>query len=342
LEPKSFNPKNIAATPTKILGLAVVISFFFIWAYIKLRWPVIVIFLPMLYLFSLVNFSRGFWVWNGVYDTDQHKDYGDMIYYLGFASSLISLSFTLFGIGNGSNPDSFAANDSFATYMEKFGWGLILTGLSVILRIITIETAEKAEKNEAEKVEREGDHYARELEARLNFIESLERLGERLSGIIPTEMVNLLDEQKERINSFMTSYLSTIENLNNRTKQTLETLSSDSTLANSSTQLSTELEGLILNLKKYSTTIKNANETLKSSLVKTEVEGLGKNLEEYRINIKNEVEALKASQNKAAPTFEIAPTEHPTRSKYSWLFYTFIFSSLVLAGYIAHLLITNW
>lgn len=341
MELKSFNPKNIASTPTLILGLAVVISFFFIWAYIKLRWPVIVIFLPMLCLFSLVN-SRGFWAWNAVYDTDQHKDYGDMIYYLGFASSLISLSFTLFGLGSGSNPDSFAANDSFATYMEKFGWGLILTGLSVILRIITIETAEKAEKDEAEKVKREGDHYAKELQARLNFIESLECLGKRLTGIIPTEMVNLLDVQKARISSFMTSYLSTIENLNNRTKQTLETLSSDSSLANSSTQLSTELEGLILNLKKYSTTINNANETLKSSLVKTEVEGLGKNLEEYRITIKNEVEALKASQNKAAPTFEIAPTEHPTRSKYSWVFYTFIFSSLVLAGYIAHLLITNW
>ena len=136
------------------------------------------IFVPPLMLFLSVNVFKFDALWEN-YTAAQHKDYGDMIYYVGFFTSISTLGMTLTKMKPGSD---------FYSLMYKFGIGLLVTGFCVLLRIFTIETAEKIEEEiestEAIQEDDNAEHLDQlikaEIAARTMHLDTMKKYSDNL------------------------------------------------------------------------------------------------------------------------------------------------------------------
>lgn len=148
-----FKKSNFYNVPNYFVAFSLILIIFLIHG--EYRWglnPNLLYFPPLIF-FCLVNFSD--WFWNlhrpNMYQASQHKDYGDLIYYMGFLTSIASLGYAL-------HEFSSLGGSDFNKVMYRFGTGLLVTGSCILGRFITIETAERNEE----------DHEQREASAKAN------------------------------------------------------------------------------------------------------------------------------------------------------------------------------
>lgn len=184
-----FNQPNRVFLFLAILQLVIVIAVTnkYLASKLHLFWPIAI-------LFSLVNFYSVFTVSIETRkpDTEQIKDYADQIYFLGFFATLLTLGLSM------TMRESMGAN--FQEILNLFGWGLLTTGSSVLLRVLTYEHAEWIE------------HLLNEGET-----SSLEKFTNKLKtvsddfGRLSSELVEGIEPLNESVRILAESIKSTLE-----------------------------------------------------------------------------------------------------------------------------------
>ena len=165
------------------------------------------LFWPIAILFSLVNFYSKLTISieTGKPDTEQIKDYADQIYFLGFFATLLTLGLSM------TMRESMGAN--FQVILNLFGWGLLTTGSSVLLRVLTYEHAEDIEHSlDAEEKSI--------LEDFTNKLRTVSIDFHRLSG----ELVDNIEPLNKSVRSLAESIKSTLEQAATASNSHLKTL----------------------------------------------------------------------------------------------------------------------